>query len=179
MKKAFLLVWIFATTAAFAQASYDLGQRLGDSSFLNIPKQRCLTAPNKVEPCLRVRTRGVIYTIGYRPKGRIITYLETHDSTFATADGLRVGSSLNGAAGTLSWANAFGEVVAPGTSDGWQPVVAHDRMLRCDNGIEAELNGKKLQNSGPCQIKILGFKKRAMEHLQSGERLENHIDRGQ
>src|SRR5690348_658570 len=107
MKRTLLFAFVFTTAAGFAQASYDLGQRLGDASFVNIPKQRCLTAPDTIEPCVKVRTRGVIYTIGYRPKGRIITYLETHDPSFATAEGLRVGSRLIGGAGSFVWVNAF------------------------------------------------------------------------
>ena len=179
MKKAFLFAFVFTTAAAFAQASYDLGQRLGDASFVNIPKQRCLTAPDTVEPCLKVRTRGVIYTIGYRSKGRVISYLETHDPSFTTADGLRVGSRLSGAAGTLSWVNSFGEIVGPDTSDGWQPIVSRDRTLPCEDTINTELNGHELQNSGPCQVKILGFKKRAAPQVQARNRLSMHISPGQ
>ena len=167
MKKASLLAIVFTAIAAFSQGSYDLGQRLSDASFVNIPKQRCLTGPGIVEPCLKVRTRGVIYTIGYRPKGRIITYLETHDSAFATIDGLRVGSSLTGAAGTLAWVDAFGEVVGPDTRDGWQPIVSRDRTLPCENGVETEFSSRSLQNSGPCQVRILGFKKRTPPQVQA------------
>lgn len=178
MKKAFLFAFVFTTAACLAQASYDLGQRLGDASFVNIPKQRCLTAPDTIEPCVKVRTRGVVYTIGYRSKGRIISYLETHDPSFVTADGLRVGSRLAGATGTLAWVNAFGEIVGRDTGDGWEPIVSRDRMLRCENGTETELNGLDSQNRGPCEVKILGFKKRTSPQIQAKNRLNTRLDPG-
>lgn len=161
-----VLLLLAITSAAWAQppsAPYELGQKLTAGSLLYIPKQRCLTGPGKIESCIRVRTHSIIYTIGYRSKGNTITYIETHDPTFSTVDGLRVGSSLDGSAGTLSWLSDFGEVAGPVTSDGWQPIVARDPTFACNNGANLALSSEQSHNSAACPIQILGFKKRAYE----------------
>jgi hypothetical protein len=160
VKKLVLMLFAFGASAAFAQASYDLGQKLSDGTLAYIPKERCLTAPGTVEPCMRVRASGVIFTVGYRSRGKVVTYVETHDPAFSTSDGLRVGSLLGGRSGTLAWMNAYGEVVGPASPDGWRPVVARERLVRCANGAEDELRPQDY-NAQPCPVRVLGFKKRA------------------
>jgi hypothetical protein len=165
VKKLLLLMFAFGSIGASAQTSYELGQKLSDDTLQYIPKQHCLTGPATVEPCMRVRTHGVVYTIGYRAKGKVVVYVETHDPGFSTASGLRIGSSLSGAAGSLLWMNDFGEVVGPDTSDGWQPVVAYDRALHCENGASTELSIQETHNTEACPLRVLSFKKRAAFRL--------------
>lgn len=169
--KMMVLIFLAMGAAAWAQPSsisYELGQKLSENSLVFIPKQHCLTAPGKVEPCMRVRSGGVIYTIGYRSKGKMVTYIETHDPAFATASGLRVGSSLEGATGTLVWMNDFGEVAGPDTRDEWQPIVAREHAIKCGNGNNFYLTSQMSRNPEPCPVRILGFKKRAYDTQVKG-----------
>lgn len=163
MKK---LVLLLSTLSALASAQlpsrpFDIGQKLAPGMLDYIPKQRCLTGPSHVDPCVRVRFRGVIYTIGFQQGSKAITYIETHDPTFVTESQLHVGSRLEEGAGGLTWKDEFAEVAAPPTNDQWEPIVAFDGRLECANGVAIRLDANNPQNPQPCAVRVLAFKKRA------------------
>jgi len=161
MSKLLLLVLgVSIVSSAQKITLFDIGQKLNDGMLRYIPLQRCLTAPSQVDPCIRVRLRGVIYTVGYRAKDKTVDYVETHDAAFTTEAGLRVGSLVEGPAGELTWADDFGEVVGPETIDGWSPIVAHGARLDCTDGTMVMLGAERPRNLSPCSVWVLGFKKR-------------------
>lgn len=163
MKKLFFL-WFGVSVLASAQlpgSSFNIGQKLPSGMLEYLPKQHCLTAPSHVDPCVRVRLRGVIYTIGFQQSSRTVTYLETHDPAFATESQLSVGSRLQEGAGRLTWKDEFGEVAAPPTNDQWEPIVAFDGRLDCGKGPAIQLDASNPQNPQPCAVRVLAFKKRA------------------
>lgn len=91
---------------------------------------------------------------------RAITYIETHDPAFATQSQLSVGSRLQEGPGRLTWKDEFAEVAAPPTNEGWEPIVGFDSRLDCANGPAIQLNTSNPQNSQPCAVRVLAFKKR-------------------
>jgi hypothetical protein len=161
MSKLLLLVLGLSTVASAQKITlFDIGQKLNDGMLRYIPLQRCLTAPSQVDPCIRVRLRGVVYTVGYRAKDKRVDYVETHDAAFMTQAGLRVGSLVEGPVGNLTWADDFGEVVGPETIDGWAPIVAHSARLECADGTTVTLGAEQPRNLAPCSVWVMGFKKR-------------------
>jgi hypothetical protein len=161
MRMLLLLVLGLCTVASAQKITlFEIGQKLSDRMLRYIPTERCLTGPSQVDPCIRVRLRGVIYTVGYRAKDKKVDYVETHDPAFMTEAGLRVGSLVEKPAGSLTWANDFGEVIGPETVDGWLPIVAHGERLECEDGTIFTLSAERPRNSAPCHAWVLGFKKR-------------------
>ena len=155
---------LMLSTSAFNQGAtlgFEIGQSLSPELLQYIPKQQCLVGPSQVAPCIRVRLRGVIYTVGYDGKSKKVNYVETHDSAFVSATGLRVGSQLQ-PPGKLIWLGDYDEIVATTTTDGWQPVVAQGTALECEPAGAVSLNAGKTEIPANCPVRVLGFKKRAL-----------------
>jgi hypothetical protein len=87
-----------------------------------------LTNPAQTRPFIERSVAGIKYLIAFDAKTREIKYINTTDSNFRTAAGLRVDSEIPLTREQLE-IFPYWEIRAPKTSDGWYPVVAHDSDL--------------------------------------------------
>jgi hypothetical protein len=163
MSKWILALLVCGNVLAAAQnlgGAFTIGQKLNPGVLKYLATQRCLTAPSQLNSCVRVRLRGVIYTLGYEPKRKTVNYIETHDAAFFTEGGLHVGSQLEEPVGSLTWMNDYGEVEASRTSDNWEPIITRGDLVTCADGSQFALSRETPRNSKPCRVQVLGFKKR-------------------
>lgn len=86
------------------------------------------THPSQTRPFIQKTICGVKYIIAFEEETRKIRFIHTLDRNFRTTMGLRVGSQLTVTRAQITIYPSW-YILAPGTPDGWQPIVIGDEEL--------------------------------------------------
>lgn len=125
-----LIVTGLMSTLILPQHASDInlviGAKLAAPQVSKPSKPRTRTGTYTSSPFIENELDNIKYLIAYDEKTHVITYINTSDLEFRTADGLKVGSclKLNQHQVTIypKW-----EIHGPETTDGWRPVIGYDR----------------------------------------------------
>jgi hypothetical protein len=162
MAKMLPVLVVLVACSAVAQTA-DVGAKL--SSRL-IPKKnhtRCASTPSQTYPCLEDATIGGIRytTVGYDEHTRRIEYLLTHDQSFRTKNGLRVGSVIELREDDLMLVAGW-DIRGRATDDGWRPIfgsILDGHVIRSADGVGVPVDLEKPVAGRKHRFKILALDK--------------------
>ncbi len=120
--KRFLVLFV-ALIPLLAVAQTDVGMELPSALIPKKNHNQCAATPSQFYPCLQnVTIDGVRYAVvGYDQHTRRVKYLSTHDESFRTKDGLRVGAVTELSEDELVLVTGW-NIIGPRTPDGWRPI---------------------------------------------------------
>lgn len=161
-----LIVTVLMSTLIYPQSESDINLIIGwrlAAHRAKESKSRTRIGTHVSSPYIEKYIDDIRYMIAYDEKTLAITYINTSDLEFRTADGLKVGSHLKVNQNQVTIHPKW-EIHGPETRDGWRPVIGYDRPAQKHNvdGIIIEEAGDPtsgFETSHIIEVKILSFSK--------------------